>query len=380
MIFLAVVLLAVFWLRTGRIADYITKDIAPPQKISPTPEPNLVLTDPQDKKFQWKYAGSNYVFNETLYGSLYQYYQSQPKAYQYQGELPADWEENYYAIFLEHNGQDNSIAKIATAINNLGIRKNLKDDQIVELTVAFVQSIPYDDVRAQNILAGNGGTNYPYETLYEGKGVCSDKSFLLANLLKEMGYGTALFVYNAEKHMAVGIECSKQYSSYNSGYCYAETTATGFKIGVIPDIDPKKGSAVAIRELGQFNSQLDQFNVAKLGEVKIFAQSQGKTYNGIIQLVTLAKEADSLRGTIQNMDKDLKNLHAKISAQQDQLNQMNKQLEKLKKTGEYAAYNDLVEDYNRLLKDYKNQIKSYNTQITDYNQKVNRYNTLIKSL
>ena len=48
---------------------------------------------------------------------------------------------------------------------------------------------------------------YPYEILYENKGVCSDKSRLLACLLKELGFGCVLFVYNSENHEAVGIKC-----------------------------------------------------------------------------------------------------------------------------------------------------------------------------
>jgi len=58
------------------------------------------------------------------------------------------------------------------------------------------------------------------------KGVCSEKSRLLALILKELGYGVVLFHFEPEKHMAVGIKCPIIYSYRGTGYCFIETSRT----------------------------------------------------------------------------------------------------------------------------------------------------------
>ena len=44
-------------------------------------------------------------------------------------------------------------------------------------------------------------------------------------LLKELGYGTALFYYPEQNHLAAGIKCPVKYSVEGSEYCFIETTA-----------------------------------------------------------------------------------------------------------------------------------------------------------
>lgn len=350
------------------------------QKSQNIQNQTVALENPKEAVFNWQYNGANYEITETLYGSLYNFYENSPKTYSYQGDLPADWEKDYFSMFLKQSANDDSISKIAADIQNLGKKKNLNDDQIVELTLAFVQSIPYDDARAKVILSGSGNANYPYETLYENKGVCSDKSFLLANLLKQMGYGTALLVYDNENHMAVGIQCPENYSNYDSEYCYAETTSTGFRIGMIPDIDPNKGSAVAIEQLGTFNqSEISQFDDQKLGDAKIFAETEGKTYGGIIKSFAIAKQIDSLRTTINSSGKNLVAQKKNITEDENDLNDLEKKMNKLKAKEEYEKYNDLVPDYNDLLKQTQKEIKTYNQNVAAYNQNVNKYNSLVKN-
>ena len=54
--------------------------------------------------------------------------------------------------------------------------------------------------------------------------MCREKSGLLAFLLREIGYETALFHYIPERHMTAAIKCPLQYSYKNTGYCFIETT------------------------------------------------------------------------------------------------------------------------------------------------------------
>ena len=191
---------------------------------------------------------------------------------------------------------DDTIQSVARDIKSVGAKNKLTDNQLVELVVAFVQNIPYDSEKAKKILGNShekGLINYPYETLYENKGVCSDKSFLTVLLLKELGYGTALFVYDDEKHMSVGVQCPVEYSSYGSGYCYTETTSVGNRIGMIPDLNSLNNQAEAVKELNYFDySQADQFDVKKLGSVKIYQKTQGKVYSGVIQTMKISKDIE----------------------------------------------------------------------------------------
>ena len=63
------------------------------------------------------------------------------------------------------------------------LQPGLSGDELVEFTVAFVQgAIDYDWETYHNI--DEGTLRYPYETLYDGTGVCADKTILLAKLLK----------------------------------------------------------------------------------------------------------------------------------------------------------------------------------------------------
>ncbi len=106
--------------------------------------------------------------------------------------------------------------------------QNLTEDpsEQVRIAVSLVQSIHYQSSNQTEIFLGNeiNHSRYPYEVVYENKGVCGEKTQLLAFLLKEIGYGTSLFYYEEENHEALGVKCPKDKSKFNSGYCFIETT------------------------------------------------------------------------------------------------------------------------------------------------------------
>ena len=380
MVVLAAVLLLAFWIKTKY--DNKLGQIAPSTQnatVQDIQTKTVPLTNPKIVTFKWSYAGTPYTLSETFYGSLDDFYKNSPKTYQYQGALPSDWEKTYYAMFLQSAANDVSIKKLATDIQQLGAQKNLTADQIVELTLSFVQAIPYDHARAQEISAGTGTPDYPYETLYIDTGVCSDKSLLLAALLKQLGYGAALLVYPSENHMAVGIACPAKYSSYASGYCYAETTATGFRIGMIPDINPTDASAVAIAQLNTFDqSETSQFDAEKLGTAEIFPESSGQEYQGIAQTFALAQEIDSLRAEINTAGKNLVAQMTVITSDEKDLDNLKQKMDKLKSSGNYDDYNKQVPSYNSLVKQIQKEINAYDQQVKTYNQNVAKYNALIK--
>lgn len=134
----------------------------------------------------------------------------------------------YYRAYMTNPLQKAAILKLASQIRSKTPRK---EDQ-VRIAISMVQNIPYD---FNDLNATSHPMMVPYEVLAEKTGVCSEKSLLLASLLEELGYGTALFEFPAQQHMAVGIKSPGPYDYNNTGYAFIETTRPG-----IPTYD--KGS------------------------------------------------------------------------------------------------------------------------------------------
>ena len=178
------------------------------------------------------------------------------------------------------------------------------------------QILKYDDAKAFSF---GGTTLYPYETLYLGRGVCGDKALLAASLLKELGYGVALFTYSKESHMTIGIKCPKRYASYGSDYCFAEV-ANGY-YNRITDI-PK--------EYGRFGGIILSSNP------EIYVVSEGKSLENVQQDVA---EVEDFKYTEKRIN-DLKQLIANMNPYSD-----------------YSTYNALVYEYNLLVNKYNNYIQ-----------------------
>lgn len=339
------------------------------------------LENPSIKKFNWEYKGKKYSFEKTLYQSVYEYYKNQPKKYAYSESLPANWRSEYYLMFLKTDPTDKTIEEIASEIKKLGENNNLNDDEIVELAVSFIQSISYDDAKSREIFAQNENAlmRFPYETLYDQLGVCSDKSLLAYLLLNQMGYGTALFTFEQEKHMAAAIACPQEYSSYKSGYCYVETTSMGNKIGIIPNFDAQSGKAVDMKQLSDYDQNQDQLSkIQKLGQVEIFLAVQGKQYSGIIQTAKIINRILQLLNEMEELSEKIILQKEDINKQVEKLEDLAKDLEKYADDKNVEKYNSTAEKYNNLLSEYKKDVKEYNNNVAIYNKKIKEYNILIK--
>lgn len=360
----------------GLIEDSVGEE----QQISKKKIPELL--QPASRTFEWEYKGVKYSLDETLYQSLYEYYKSEPKIFSYTGELSQDWEDEYYGMFLGRTESDKSISNLANELIALGKKQKLNDDQIVDLTLAFVQAIAYDDAKAKNILAKTGSETmlYPYETLFEQAGVCSDKSLLAIVLLREMGYGTAIFAYEADNHMAIGIACPQNYSTYGSGYCFAETTSVGNKIGIIPTFDAESNKTVDAGSLANLDStQSQNARLGQLGQVTIYQKTSGREYSGIIQTEKIANEIESLKKSIEVLFGEIQSQKKKIVSEEKKLKNLKDELDKAyMENQDIEKYNELVKKYNDLFETYKKDVKKYNNNIELYNKNIARYNILIK--
>lgn len=162
------------------------------------------------KSFPYVLRGEQGTVNITLYkGVASEIAKEDP--YSYVGE------KDRYEKFIYLPEQDPFLVPLVDAIRE---KSDDPDDQ-ARIAVSLVQQIPYD----QEVLdQGTLEIRYPYQTLLDNKGVCCEKSVLLAYVLHKLGYGVALFDFENEKHTAVGIRSSPEYAYKNTGYAFIETT------------------------------------------------------------------------------------------------------------------------------------------------------------
>lgn len=163
-------------------------------------------TNPIYQRFEYVLRGKKNYITFIVYGGVNDYFERLSRPYNDLGFLSNRIQEKYIKDFVEL----------------IKSKAPLSDDQ-ARIAISIVQKIPYDWYAFRNDKIKN---RYPYQVLYEKKGVCSEKSRLLALILKELGYGVVLFHFEPEKHMAVGIKCPIIYSYRGTGYCFIETSRT----------------------------------------------------------------------------------------------------------------------------------------------------------
>ncbi len=175
------------------------------------------------KDFTWAYGGETWAITLYIPEHLYEYYSDRTR-------IPtAD-----YSVYVTHPLDDEYVSTIIGEFDDIAVAEGYDDVQIVELVVAFVQSLPYtsDDVTT----GFDEYVRYPVETLVDGGGDCEDTSILTAALLDGMGYGAVLF--NLPEHVGVGVDVD-HYGTYwlyeNVKHYYVETTGEGWGIGELPE-------------------------------------------------------------------------------------------------------------------------------------------------
>jgi len=176
-----------------------------------------LTASPKNSTFFYVLRGETWIIRYATYGGLNSYLASLSRYYYCYDVCPTDEE-----IVLRFVNEPTEREFILPLVEDIRSRADNSDDQ-VRIAVSMVQHIPYDYEGFETDTLTN---RYPYEVLYDNKGVCGEKSHLLAFILKELGYGVVLFDFEEESHMAVGIRCPKKYSYItftNNSYCFIET-------------------------------------------------------------------------------------------------------------------------------------------------------------
>ena len=189
---------------------------------------SAVLSVPDDvikREFTWSYGSIEWEWDSTLSGYLFQTMHNKPRP-----------RTNDYSVYVTYSLDDAPLNFLASSLSAEAEKMGFTDEQEVELALSFVQSIPYStDIESTGL---QEYPRYPIETLVEDTGDCEDHAILLGELLRSLHYDAILLEYPGE-HMAVGVaEVGNMYGSYynynGKKYFYAETTATGFKVGNVP--------------------------------------------------------------------------------------------------------------------------------------------------
>lgn len=106
----------------------------------------------------------------------------------------------YINSFESDPAMEELYTSVITQLRNARYRNGgyLSDDEYLELTVAFVQQIPFVENPSPK-------RKYPIEVVYDKEGDSDEKSLLLVNLLARQGYDVALLVYEDLGYETTGI-------------------------------------------------------------------------------------------------------------------------------------------------------------------------------
>ena len=171
--------------------------------------------------------------------------------------VPPEEIRQYYLKYLDDPTQKNDLDALVRQIKS----QTADQDDQARVAISLVQNIPYDYNKLYAV-AKTGTTRYPYQVLYDNTGVCSDKSLLLAYLLRELGYGVVLFSFDAENHMAVGIKSPDQYAYRNSGYAFIESTAPSIPTDSAGDY-PGAGKLTSTPEIIRISDGIPFFSISE---------------------------------------------------------------------------------------------------------------------
>ncbi|NCU44353.1 hypothetical protein EOM71_01605 [Candidatus Falkowbacteria bacterium] len=353
------------------------------EHIDPIPAGTIKITaaapviSPSAKVWRWSWNNQPYLIQLELSAKLYNYYQQQTKVFSYSGgNLPSNWRDQYYGQFLNNASQDNIIRQITEQLQQQAKTNQLTADQTAELTAAFIQSIPYDQERSDLIQQPNNRAtpNYPYETLYLNKGVCTDKALLAWLIFRKLGYGVALMSYPEANHMSLGLACPQTAANYSNGYCYLETTQF-YHIGLLPNsINGQASSSIGSTILPSWQPS------GNLAEPLIYQVTPGKNYTGLTELKSLLEQIAEQTIISSRLHQEIDQSQITLGNQEAALQQQQQQLNQLRTDNKINEYNQLVPIYNQAVQAYEQARQQHNQKINQLNQSAVQYNQALSKL
>lgn len=300
--------------------------------------PCLIETDTEGfvtAKIAFPYRHLNYSFTIEIPRSLLDGAKSSSKTAKVPAGIQDAWLENYYTAFSLAAPLEPFYKTLLAQFRKIRREQNLTSDEYVELLTAYVQSIPYDHDKLASIEIA---PRYPVETVFENRGICSDKTILLAGLLAHEGYSCAVLHFAKENHVTVGLPAPDGFDYFGCGYAVVETTAISY--------------------IGAASSE---FGVCA-GRPKVLPIGHGtKTYDGIRETVKILQIQHELEESITEGSP----LVTEIIIQQKKTETLRKLLTESKAEIERRAKEG--EDYYPLLETHNKNYEKLEKTIARYN-------------
>ena len=315
------------------------------------------------KYFEWKYNGKKYSLSLNFDKSTYFYYKNNRIA-------PMKIEEGVtYRKLLQHGNANGLFTRLTDRLMDKALNNKLTQDQLAELTVSFVQSIPYDERLASKVENLSALPKHPYEVLYEKSGICSGKSFLVHVLLDELGFGTCLFVFDEADHMMAGIKCPKKHSKFNSGYCYIESTS----------YHPIGFASIEFEKLN-IENLVTKYSINLVTSWNIKNDINGKEYTDIEKNINLLEKLKNIKIKRKKFKALIDEKSERLKGLKDNIDQLKTRMERFKRLNKRIKYNRYANKYNNLVSRFK-RIKGVYNQLSDlYNRKGRELEALVDHL
>jgi len=228
------------------------------------------MTDPKEIELKYVLRSKKDSIKFTVYQGLND---NLPTISRYNcNPYPCFLGKSFQSKFIDHEKQKELLLPL---INKIKEKTSNKDDQ-ARIVISLVQNIPYDYPK-ENLNYGDFDERYPYQVLYEMKGLCGEKSKLLVFLLRELGFGVSFLSFPDELHQVVGIKCPDKYSVHNTGYCFIEPTE--------PQITT--------------NNQIDYKGIKLTKKPEVLVISEGLSFDSVSEEYEDAEEWNRIQDMIQ---------------------------------------------------------------------------------
>jgi hypothetical protein len=259
------------------------------------------------------------------------------------------WLSESYRSIVHDRAQDGLYDDMGREFRRIRVEQNLTSDEFLELMTVYSQSFHY-------LLSPDAAAKFPIETAMDTEGDCDDKSLLLAGLLAHEGYEVALFSFENESHMAVGVG-SDTYTYRNTGYAFLETTNYSF----IGAPTTKLNSGVELRS---------NPIVIPIGNGTIRYHSGTET-----EYLTETEERAEDEATA--LEQQVKALEPDLLVKQSEIKDLEAKMAQYRSGGNLAAYNSLVTLHNSKVEDYNAHLTSYRQIFSQYERYARVYNYIL---
>lgn len=202
--------------------------------VSPSQQPDTTNAYIKIPPYEWNYKLDHWKwdpqYSETFVNNLLEAYRNMPHPHR----IRSDYLTTY--CVNKSDGEEKLLSTITQCLKNGATKANYNEYDTVCYVIAFVQSFTYVSDSAST--GFDEYPRYPLETLFSREGDCEDTAILTAKLIRELGYGSALLLFDT--HCAVGVKGADSlpgtyYEVNGARYYYLETTAKGWGIGQVPE-------------------------------------------------------------------------------------------------------------------------------------------------